>query len=392
MKEQEIDIKSLEKILEKTLHAIEKSKEQIFEIVIDARDEKENIIRKLEILNHTIQKVISEVDQLETDYNRSRVKLLNVSKNFNNYSEKDIQNAYETANKLQVELFLAREREFNLKQNRQELQMRLRNIELTIDRAEVLITQVSVVFDFLTNDIIKIPEAIESAHLRQMFGLKILQAQEEERKRVAREIHDGPAQSMANVVLRAEIAERLMVNQQMEMAVKELKDLKTMVRQSLADVRQIIFDLRPMALDDLGLIPTLRKFIPELAKREDLKIELNFTGRERRLPSGMEVAVFRLIQEILNNVIKHAKATTVFVNVEINEEAIKVEIQDNGVGFEKDEVIKNKDHFGLIGMKERIQLLEGEYDIESEKNKGTTVFLQVPIKGGEKSDGINEKD
>lgn len=379
VKQKEIDVTSLEKILNKTVDAIEKSKNQIFEIAEDARTEKERLTIRLQLVNNEIQKVIEQVDSLEEKYNQSRRRLVVVSKNFKNYTELDIQKAYEEANKYQIDLFISRERELNLKTRRNELQMRLKSLDLTIERADGLITQIGVVFDYLTNDVTQISELVESANLRQMFGLKIIQAQEEERKRVARDIHDGPAQSMANVVLRTEIAERLVHNKQEDLAIQELKDLKQMIRASLADVRQIIFDLRPMALDDLGLLPTLRKFIPEIAKRENLKIDLEFIGKERRLASGMEVAIFRLIQEVINNVVKHAQATTVKASIEYADNHIKVLVEDDGIGFEEEEAIKNKNNFGLMGMKERIQLLEGELEINSEENNGTNITFKIPI-------------
>ena len=320
------------------------------------------------------------MDRLEINYRKARMHLADVSSNFNKYTEHDIHKAYEDANRLQVDLTVAREREGNLKAHRNDLQLRLKMLEQTIERAELLITQVGVVFDYLSGDIIKMAEVVESAQHRQLYGLKIIQAQEEERKRVAREIHDGPAQSMANVVLRTEIAERLMNANQPQLAMKELKDLKLMVRQSLADVRKIIFDLRPMALDDLGLFPTLRKFVQEMSKREDLPIELNLRGRERRLPSGLEVAIFRLVQEALNNVIKHSKANQVEVFVEYQDAFIRVLVKDNGVGFDQVKVEKEKGRFGLMGMKERVQLLEGDMEIESTENVGTNVIVNVPIK------------
>jgi len=140
-----------------------------------------------------------------------------------------------------------------------------------------------------------------------------------------------------------------------------------------------------MALDDLGLLPTVKKFIPELAKREDLKIKLNISGRERRLAPGMEVAIFRLIQEILNNVVKHAKATFVQANIEYGDEFILVNVRDNGIGFKQEEVIKNKNFLGLMGMKERLEMLEGTFDIDSVKNTGTTITFKIPInESGEK--------
>ncbi|MFT9487220.1 MAG: sensor histidine kinase [Tepidibacillus sp.] len=394
MKSSKLDGYKLEEILHKTIRAIDQSKEQIFEIAEDARSEKENLLRKLEALREETKKVIDEVDQLEARYRRARTNLADVSRNFKLYKESDIQKAYEEANQLQIDLLMAREREANLKILRNELQMRLKNINVTIERAEVVATQIGVVSDYLTGDIIKMSEAVESAQYKQMFGLKIIQAQEEERKRVAREIHDGPAQSMANVVLRTEIAERFMNVKQMDQAIQELKDLKFMVRQSLADVRKIIFDLRPMALDDLGLFPTLRKYIQEMAKRDNLDIDLSLAGRERRLPSGMEVAIFRLVQEALNNVVKHAQATKAVVKVEFQSGQIEVSVKDNGIGFDEEEQEKQKEgHFGLMGMKERVDLLEGDLEIQSIKNKGTTIKIRVPVnESGEISDGSENEN
>ena len=137
-----------------------------------------------------------------------------------------------------------------------------------------------VVLGYLTGDLSKIGEALESAKQHQLMGLKVIQAQEEERKRVAREIHDGPAQSMANVVLRSEIVEKMLKNERILEAQMELHELKEMVRMSLGDVRRIIFDLRPMALDDLGLVPTLQKYIRTCEERIASSIDLVIFGIE----------------------------------------------------------------------------------------------------------------
>lgn len=263
-----------------------------------------------------------------------------------------------------------------------ELGTRIDRLQLTLELVELLNNEVNTVSDYIRNDILKITEVIESAQKRQMYGLKIIQAQEEERKRVARDIHDGPAQTMANVVLRTEIAERLLNSRQVDLAIKELKDLKLMAKDSLVDIRQIIFNLRPMALDDLGLLPTLRKYFQELSKR-GLNIELRFAGKEKRLSTSMEVAIFRLIQEIINNIDKHAKATYAQASVEYADKYIKVMIQDNGIGFNEEDVLKNSNNFGLIGMKERVELLDGEFSIYSIKNSGTSIMFKIPISEGE---------
>lgn len=324
----EIDVSGLEKTLNSAIEAIENSKRQIYEIAKSLSVEKELTVNRLEQLNNSTKSVSYSTDQ------------------------------------------------------KAELGTRIDQLQSTIERVELLNNEVNTAFDYTSNDILKITEAIESVKKKQTFGLKIIQAQEEERKRVAMDIHDGPAQTMANVVLRAEIAERLLTTNQIDLAVKELKDLKLMVRDSLVDVRQIIFNLRPMALDDLGLLPTLRKYFQEMSKR-GLNIELRFAGKEKRLSSSMEVAIFRLIQEVINNILKHANATYAQAYVEYADKYIKVTIQDNGIGFNEKEVLNNRNNLGLIGMKERVELLEGEFNIYSIKNNGTSIMFKIPISEGE---------
>jgi two-component system, NarL family, sensor histidine kinase DegS len=240
----------------------------------------------------------------------------------------------------------------------------------------------SVVVDYLTGDLNQVTRIIESAKNRQLLGLKIILAQEEERKRIAREIHDGLAQSMANVVLRTEIAEKMLGMQQYPAVKEELVDLKGQVRVGLEEIRKMIFNLRPMALDDLGLVPTLRKYIQDFEDKTKILTKFTVVGREARLPSGMEVAVFRLIQECFSNVLKHAGASSAQLEVTFQKQMVKITIHDNGVGFEVD-ITQAKasagNHFGLLGMKERIELLEGRLDIESAKGQGTRISMLVPI-------------
>lgn len=220
---------------------------------------------------------------------------------------------------------------------------------------------------------------IEDVKHQQQMGLRIIQAQEEERKRVAREIHDGPAQSMANVVLRTELVEKVFIHEGIEKAREELNEIKGMIRESLTDVRRIIFNLRPMALDDLGLVPTLKRYIEELSKKNHTDFEFKTFGKENRLPPAMEVALFRLVQESLNNVIKHAKATDVQLKLEFQRDRIFLIVSDNGIGFDMKQ--KTREGFGILGMKERIKLLEGQIVIQSAPGKGTKLFLSIPLNG-----------
>lgn len=228
---------------------------------------------------------------------------------------------------------MTREREVYLRSRRDELQMRVRSVENSVERAESIGSQMSVVLEYLSGELGQVTRIVESAKNRQMIGLKIILAQEEERKRIAREIHDGPAQMLANLVLRTEIVERMLVKQEFGLVQDEVVDLKGQVRNSLEEMRKVIFNLRPMALDDLGLIPTLRKYVHDFEEKTKLRTTLETRGQEHRLSSAMEAAVYRLVQEALSNAAKHAYPSFVLVEITYQAQLIKIVIKDNGLGF-----------------------------------------------------------
>lgn len=374
-----LDLSMLDGVIKKTIETVENGKYQIFEIVEQARQESEHLRQEIEQVKEEVNQVIENTDRLEREFRRSRQHLSVVSQNFKQYTEDDIRKAYEQANQKQLELLLLQEKEGQLRERRNDLQFRLRNIEQTVDKAEKVMGQMGVIMGYLTGDLKQVGEMIEDVKHQQQMGLRIIQAQEEERKRVAREIHDGPAQSMANVVLRTELVEKVFIHEGIEKAREELNEIKGMIRESLTDVRRIIFNLRPMALDDLGLVPTLKRYIEELSKKNHTDFEFKTFGKENRLPPAMEVALFRLVQESLNNVIKHAKATDVQLKLEFQRDRIFLIVSDNGIGFDMKQ--KTREGFGILGMKERIKLLEGQIVIQSAPGKGTKLFLSIPLNG-----------
>jgi two-component system, NarL family, sensor histidine kinase DegS len=385
---------SIERVLQNATEAMENGKYQLFEISEAARQEHTALKKEMERVFQELDATIANVDRLEADYRRSRVRLVEVSRDFQRYTERDIREAYEQATQLQSSLSVNREKESNLRLRRDELQKRIRNIERTIERAEALLSQMNVVLEYLSGDLNQVTRILESAKNRQMIGLKIILAQEEERKRIAREIHDGPAQSMANLILRTEIAERLLAQGETEVVKEELGELKGQVRMELEEVRKIIFNLRPMALDDLGLVPTLRKLTRDFEEKTRLRTKLEVKGHERRLNSGIEVALFRLVQESLSNIVKHAHATYVSVEIAFHPGTLRVVIQDNGIGFDA-ELVERKlgggsgNHFGLVGMKERVKLLEGKMELESIANAGTKIAIELPLDELKGEDGLH---
>ncbi|SEN64061.1 sensor histidine kinase [Paenibacillus sp. OV219] len=382
-------INDIDRVIKNAVLVMEDSKYQIFEICESARKEMFALGQELNQVIAETGAVIDKVDKLELDYRRARIRLTEVSRDFVRYKEEDIKAAYEKATQLQLDLMVFREKETYLKSRRDELQQRVRGVEKSIERAESIASQINVVLEYLSGDLTQVTRILESAKNRQQIGLKIILAQEDERKRIAREIHDGPAQSLANIVLRAEIAERMLVKQEFQIVQEELIDLKSQVRSGIEEIRKIIFNLRPMALDDLGLVPTLRKYIQDFEEKSKIRTMFDTIGKEIRLPSAMEAGVFRMVQEAFTNAFKHANPSFVSLEITYQGQMMKIVVRDNGVGFNVDALesqISDSNHFGLIGMRERVELLDGRMEIESKKDDGTKVVIHIPMNADQRKE------
>jgi two-component system sensor histidine kinase DegS len=210
---------------------------------------------------------------------------------------------------------------------------------------------------------------------------QVFQIIEEERMRIARDMHDGPAQSMSNLVLRAEILERL-VERDPERAKTEIQSFKDSMKGVLDETRDLIFDLRPMTLDDLGVIPTLRRLVNEYKEREGIEARLSVIGQERRLPPETEGALFRIVKEALVNVRKHSRARTLDVLINLQPRRVSAVVKDDGEGFDLAAVearLAREPHFGIISMRERAALEHGQLEVLSQVGRGTEVRLTLPI-------------
>ncbi|MFC5604131.1 sensor histidine kinase [Sporosarcina koreensis] len=378
MAEQTMDIQNLEKIFDNMVNVMDQSKNDIFTISEQSRQTFQEMQTELVIIKEDISRVITEGDYLEDMTRQSRRRLADVSKNFMNYSEEQVRQAYEVANDLLVRLSINRMEEKQLRVRRDELDRRIVALLETIEKADHLVNQVTTVITYLTSDLKKVGEVLETARQKQEFAIQIIQAQEEERKRLSRDIHDGPAQMLANVLLRSGLIEKTFTERGPNAALSELNQLKEMVRNALLEVRRIIYDLRPMALDDLGLIPTLRKYSSTVMEYEKgVTIHFINNGTEKRFESSIEVAIFRLVQECISNALKHGKSRDVWVKVEWLRDTMNIVVKDNGKGFDPSQT-KDKS-FGIIGMRERVELLKGEMKIMSAIGNGTTVLFRIPL-------------
>lgn len=368
----------LGEILTTTLKAIELAKEEIFLLAETTRSEMQRLTIEFSQLKSDISETIHLVDlQVKTD-RRMRQRLMEVNRAHCRYSEKEMLEAYATAKDAQVNLQLLQGREMQLRKRRDEVEHALRQMHVTIERAENLITQISMAISLLQ---VGLEDSIQTQNSEQRFemGLRLIKAQEEERLRVAREIHDGPAQTLANIVLRLEIAEKLYDFDPSKVQT-ELQDLKKLVRSNLRDIRRIIFNLRPMALDELGIVPAITKYLKNFQNNFGIQCELKIEGHKRRLLSVLEVALFRLIQEGMNNVAKHANTTKVEISLLFNDDWTTAIIRDFGRGFDVNSAMASEDHFGLVGMRERVEMFSGNYSIQSKIGEGTTIILSIPSK------------
>ncbi|MDN3450322.1 sensor histidine kinase [Planococcus sp. APC 3906] len=372
------DVKALDSIFGDVLDRMESSKQDIFVISEQSRQSYEDMKNELEDVRSNITRIVKAGDLLEGKTRAARRRLAEVSKFFDTLSENQVSQAYEQANRLQVQLAENRAEEKQYRQKRDRLQRRLQSLLQTIERAEHLANRLNVTISYLTSDYEDVGEAIDKAKLKQDYSLRIIEAQEEERKRLSREIHDGPAQMMANVLLRSDLIERTYREKGPELAFQEIKSLKEMVRDALTEVRRIIYDLRPMALDDLGLVPTLKKYLETTEDyNKGTKLYFQSNGNEVRLPSNYETAIFRLVQEAITNAVRHGKASQIEVKVEWLKNHVTLIVKDNGAGFDQS-IVKNQS-FGLLGMKERIELVNGEFFINSSPGNGTVLMFQIPL-------------
>jgi signal transduction histidine kinase len=212
--------------------------------------------------------------------------------------------------------------------------------------------------------------------LRQHIAL-VTAAQEDERKRIARELHDGLSPFLASVNIRLKACQRLLRKGVSEVD-EELEGISQLVKDNNQDIRCLIYELRPAALDQLGLVPALREYVRRYQQENRIAVELTVFGDEERLLPAVELALFRVVQEALNNVAKHAQARRVEIKLERGEGEVRVSIADDGRGFVPQEALRGTG-LGLLSMRERVEYLGGRFELESAPGEGTKVRAIVPL-------------
>lgn len=393
---------SLKQILNSTIESIENNKSQIFDIYETAKTEVERSKEMLEEVREKTRQCIDRVDSLARKEQKEKQNLVLVSSNFQRFSEAQIKSIYESVKNAQIALAVEREKEAALRAQRDKLELRLKNLLGMLQQAEHLAMAIGSVLSYLSTQVSGVIWKMEAVQKDKFIGARIIKAQEEERYRISREIHDGPAQDLANLMFQTSIAEKL-IDFDPEEAKQTLKQLRHQVRDCLTSVRQIIFDMRPMALDDLGLVPALQQLVAKLATRDILATEFNLEGEVYSFQKHVEIAIFRIVQEGLNNVAHHSGVKKADLRLRYSPQFLSVLIEDQGKGFDvearaaqvaRDEEaedsggiadvetgaeapVKKMGHFGMVGMEERARIIGAELNVTSKPGAGTRVHLRI---------------
>jgi two-component system sensor histidine kinase DegS len=349
------------------------------QIGADPKEELINIITsELSAIRRKLSELKSQIEQTQIMVDREQQRntdiatdLQNIQINLDTVPREDIRDKYDDA----------LDARFRLATMRGQLEKFEANYEQTQVQQQLL-TQVLTKLQGVGD--IEVEDAPEIGGRGGTNIVRIVQAQEEERQRLARQMHDGPAQSLTNFILQTEICQRLF-DRNPDRAGEELNNLKNAASVTFQKVRDFIFDLRPMMLDDLGVVPTVRRFVDSFRDKNDIATELEIIGEERRLESHREVIIFRSIQELMRHGRDYAAATELHVRLDMSGNMIRMVITDNGRGFDVESVFTEDDTHnddpraqGLVALKERFDLIAGSMRVTSSEANGTVVTLELP--------------
>lgn len=384
MKRRGTEISEINEIIKRIIEQISSSKEMIVNIIDNVKKEEAELIIEIKQLKDKIAETIKEVDELEKLDKRMRQSLSEVSSKFDKYSEKDIKEVYDKAYEVRLKLITKRNEEKSLREKRDRLEIQLKKLGENINNAQKVISQITVALKYLEGEALSTLN-LDDKESEMLVGIKILEAQEDERKRIARDIHDGPAQYVASAVMRIDFTKKV-IEKDLEKGMLELSELKEVLKTALKEIRSIIFDLRPMSLDDLGLVHTIQEYVKSIKEEQDINIELKLKPIEDEIEPIIQVAVYRIIQEILNNIKKHSKAKNVEVKLDYGLKYLMIVVSDDGIGFDVEETLKKVKtqgtNYGLLGIIDRVEQLQGEFELESKKGVGTKFKIKLPVNRG----------
>ncbi len=332
--------------------------------VEETQKDYEQTQRDLKEIDILIKQSAAEVEKL-AQRNAHRISYIRqLETNFDTLPREDIKEAFEALNDVQQRLY-------TMRGQLEKLQSDQRNLERLAELQRRLIEMAG----YGSLSTISGPKSV----VEQPNVIRVIQTEEAVRQGIVRKMHDSVASSISNFILQAEICQRFF-DMHPERARSELNALKNSAGTTFNNVKDFIFDLRPMMLDDLGVVPTLRRYAESFQEKNGIPVPITITGVERRLESHIEVTIFRNVQELLTNALTHAQATQIQVSLDLAPEQVTAVVEDNGSGFNADEAFNgNSRTIGLSTLRERTEMLGGNLTIQSNLGQGTRVEFTIPV-------------
>lgn len=383
-------LQQLDMVFAQVVEALEKSRENIFDINQDCEEHCLRLETEIHEINKQIKQVIEAEEKFQRLERQARVRLMEVSRRFDTMTEADIKKAYEKAQEMQIKLQEVRQQEKYLQLRRQEIEDQVRQYRSINHKADNLLHNTSLALRLMQGSSDKLSDTIEKINRKNQLELWIVETQEAERRKIARELHDGPAQSLASMLIRLDLIMRIIPEGSEEIR-QELKNIKAIGSESITDVRSIMYDLKPYLMQEQGLHITLKDFFNEYEAKYSFFIDYVTFGQQRQYDLALEVGLFRMVQEAITNVRKHAGVNKAIVKLEDNGSHLTLVIKDEGCGFDPGEIGQQDESYGIIGMQERVQIFGGEIEIFSRPGEGTQIIIKVPLEG-EADNGQSEGD
>jgi two-component system sensor histidine kinase DegS len=343
-------------------------------LIGELRTEHEQIAKRLREIQSMIDQSQAEFRRLQQRSVEVTTQMKRIEENFDTVPRNDIKVVYTSAIDTRTRLLTSQAQLEKLQQDRAQLEHfgnLLNNLLNSLEGVS------------LPNMPSNGDAAVESTLSNETI-IRVVQSQESERQRLARQMHDGPAQSLTNFILQAEICRRLF-DRDPGRAGEELENLKTAASTTFQRVRDFIFELRPMMLDDLGLAPTMRRYVDVFTDKSGIETRINIVGEERRrLEPHTEVTIFRSLQELLGYARENASSTKIEVVLDITSNPAKASVTFNGRTIDEIEaaVEQNKNKmFGLSALAERIELVGGQIEFHSIEGEPNRVEIALPTTG-----------
>lgn len=331
----------------------------------------EYLQNRLQMLSDEKKNLIARIKKINKEINNNEEMIKHVSK--------EVDNAFEIFSPRQKKNDFAKQEIDKLTSSNEELN---ESLSLLTNRVNELEQDINNIQEALDEDEEKLLSDQEcNSYEENIYGVKLLEQQENERSRIARDLHDSVVQVLANLIHKCEICSKILDVDPIR-AKLELEIMSKNLRDSISEMRNIIYDLRPMSFDDLGLDTTLEALVNDIKARTDMDVFFNIEGEYCELSSIIRLTIFRVIQECTNNSIKHSKGKKLDILLKYVEDEIFIKVSDDGVGIDDKNNFEDgvgRTGFGLDMMRERVKLLNGKINISKDEGKGTTIEVSIPI-------------